>query len=179
MLTSLRLKAAAREFQSWGQHRMVDQQFAGRQIADAQRPAGRVVAAQFDFRVHCEARRTQPHDGDIRRVNFDTAGQQLAAGNQLPDVRRNPASGGARQHSLIVLRAQFQAVEVQLRTIPAKRGGNMRESDVISGLPVKPILDLRLILGGAVQDELQAQHQQEQHDDQPREAETQYFAGLG
>ena len=91
-----------------------------------------------------EAGRPYARDQDGRRIDFDPARKQLAAAEQLADVYDNPAAGGARQDSPVILGAQLQPVEVKLRSIPAEGRRYAGKFDVISGLRMDPLFDLGL-----------------------------------
>ncbi len=109
--------------------------------------------------------RPRAGDGDVRRIELDASGEQLAAADQLPYVRPDAAARRARQDSLVVLRPQFEPFEIQLRSIPAKCRRYVRERDVIADSVMDPILDLGLVVRHAVERQLDGQ-QQHDHETQ-------------
>src|SRR5882724_176311 len=119
-----------------------------------------IAAPEVDLGGQGERAGPQAGDRNVRRVEFYASRKELAALQELPQVRPDTSARRAGQHSLAVLGAQLQLVEIQLRSVPTKRGRHMRKRDAVADPVVNPILDLGLILRRAVEGELDRQHQQ-------------------
>ena len=117
---------------------------AGRSLSVSDDCRG-ALPAEHDLGCQRELGGTQAIDDDVRRVELDAQCEQLAVSQQLPDIDAHPPARRAGEHARVVVRAQLRPAQVQLGTVPSKRRRHRGEGDVISGLTVDPVLDLRLI----------------------------------
>ena len=152
---------------------------SGRQVVQGQTRRAHVLPSlQLDLGGEREFMRADARQHDVGLVQPYAAGEELAAAEPFADIRPDPAACRAGEDPLIVLGAQFQLVEIQLRSVPMQARSHMGEADIKAGLPVHPILDLGLVRRHPVERELQSEHQHQQQRQKAGQAVEQEFSEL-